>query len=633
MKPATRTVLIYSIIIFTAMACVLVIGRLQSQADTSAAQEPVSPPSFSAQSGFYQDEFDLSMKCEGGGTIYYTLDGSDPVKEGAPTETALRYDQPLHVEDASEHENVYSMNTDTSTGFYGDLIRRVTGFGHPEYEAPQEKIDKCTIVRAVAMSEDGRCSEEQFGSYFVDKSVDRYRPCSVISIMTDPVNLFDDETGIYVTGNRFKRYLARKENRWTKWDANYYMDGKESEREARFELFDTEGQQLTARRCGIRIHGNVTRAYNQKSLSVFFYDDAGNPLPMGADFFGTGFDPESLLLSNGGQNNSTKYNNVGVAQALGDGYMERHYKPTVLFLDGEYWGFYWTCERYDADWIAYYYGVDRDNLVAVKFNGGAIYAIRSEDPAIRKQQSSAYEETLQTLMELDLSLPDNYAKAGQLLDLDAMIDYYAIETYLGNADWPTRNKEFWRTWETVGSESSGSGASEGVAASSSSGGLGSSGASPGSGDTFSDGRWRPPLFDLDLALNLDFNGLEQVIAKDELFAALWENEDFRRQYEERVFYCADHVFPPKKMSKLIDSYCDTYGQALGMSWDRFCKNRKHYMDSLRSEMDERKEFFEKRRAVVETWFDGSPPAADDTNSKADDIDPETDDTNKGSEQL
>ena len=616
MKPATRTVIIYSALVFLAMAGVLVLHHARSEADT--AKQPDIPeataPVFSAASGFYPEEFDLAMDCDDGWTIYYTLDGSDPIREdapeettaaaaapadaaagaataspaalptGAPTETAIRYDQPLHIEDASKHENVYSMNTDTSTGFYGDLIRRVTGFGHPEYEAPKERIDKCTIVRAVAVSEEGVCSPESFASYFVDKSVDRYQPCSVISIMTDPANLFDDEIGIYVTGNRFKRYLARSENRWTKWDANYYMDGKESEREARFELFGTDGQSLASRDCGIRIHGNVTRAYNQKSFSVFFHDENGLPAQMGADRFGTGFDPESLLLSNGGQNNSKKYNNVGVAQALGEDYPERHYQPAVLFLDGEYWGFYWVCERYDADWIAYYCGVDRDNIVAVKFDGSVIYAIRSPDETTRQQQSQAYEETLQTLMELDLTTPEGYAKAGQLLDVEAMVDYYALETYLGNADWPTRNKEFWRTWVKEEDASGDSTADSSAAA------------------TSGDCRWRPLLFDLDLALNLDFNGLQRALDKDDLFAALWDNPDFREQYKERVFYYADEVFPPERMSKLIDQYCDTYGPALGMSWDRFCKNRKNYMDSLRGEMKERKEFFAKRRPVVETWF-------------------------------
>ena len=46
-------------------------------------------PVFSHESGFYEETFELSMETDVNGTIYYTLDGSEP------TEYGLIYDKPI----------------------------------------------------------------------------------------------------------------------------------------------------------------------------------------------------------------------------------------------------------------------------------------------------------------------------------------------------------------------------------------------------------------------------------------------------------------------------------------------------------------------------------------------------------
>ena len=47
----------------------------------------VEKPEFSVESGFYADEFELSLTSEPGTTIYYTLDGSDPDPANTTTKT------------------------------------------------------------------------------------------------------------------------------------------------------------------------------------------------------------------------------------------------------------------------------------------------------------------------------------------------------------------------------------------------------------------------------------------------------------------------------------------------------------------------------------------------------------------
>lgn len=595
MKPAMRNVLIFTAVILAAMIlCAVAAAEAGTDGDGdkagAAAQAKIDPPQLSKTSGFYPESFSLTMSADPGCEIFYTLDGSDPdpaaaqdedtraegdangqASAGALPRGTFRYKAPLRISDASAQPNVYSMRTDTSTGFYEDAIRRYSVIGSPDYAPPEKKIDKCTILRAVAADENGALSKETEATYFIGKAAAGYAPCRVISIVTDPDNLFDPDRGIYVTGKKFENYLIRKRTRWSKWDANYHETGKDSERPARFTLFDPDGTPVSEKTCAIRIHGNVTRAYNQKSFSVFFQDANGMPEKLGTDLFGTGYDPEELILSNGGQNNATKCNNVLVARALGDEIPQKHYEPAALFLDGEYWGFYWITERYDPDWIAYYYEVAADDLVAVKFDIDPFYAIRSEDPLTREEESNCFEEAEQFFVESDLSDPAAYAKAGQILDLDNFIDYYAVETYLGNTDWPRRNKEFWRTWQR------GSGAC-------------------------SDGRWRALLFDFDLALEPKDRTLQTLLEKDDIFAALWENAGFRRQFEERILSLADHEFSPDSMNPIIDAYTEEYGGALERSWNRFFRAGVFTPEIFRDEMNVRKQFFKQRKTIVTKWF-------------------------------
>ena len=85
-------------------------------------------PVFSADSGFYEDEFYLTLTADEEYEIYYTLDGSTPTKE------SCLYQEPIHIIDASANPNVLSARTDLSS---------------MEYDVPEKNVDKAMIVRAV----------------------------------------------------------------------------------------------------------------------------------------------------------------------------------------------------------------------------------------------------------------------------------------------------------------------------------------------------------------------------------------------------------------------------------------------------------------------------------------------------
>ena len=83
--------------------------------------------------------------------------------------------------------NKYSARTDITA--YTDVL------------APDEGVLKAAVVRAVAVDSQGRASDIITKTYFVGSAnVERYKKMKVISLVTDPDNLFDYDKGIYVLG-------------------------------------------------------------------------------------------------------------------------------------------------------------------------------------------------------------------------------------------------------------------------------------------------------------------------------------------------------------------------------------------------------------------------------------------------
>jgi hypothetical protein len=216
------------------------------------ADDYVETPFFYTESGFYDEPFYLEISVPKGTIVYYTLDSTDP------DENAVEYKEPIYLENATEHENVYSMYTDVSTGFYTDLIEQYqTIDADPGYVAPNYLIDKCNVVRAIAIDKHGHKSEIRTASYFVGINADSYDGCNIISVVTNPDNLFDYEKGIYVTGKTFDEYLKTgiDNSYWRFWSANYRQRGSSWERSVFITFFNADGKLVSTQQGAIRIHG------------------------------------------------------------------------------------------------------------------------------------------------------------------------------------------------------------------------------------------------------------------------------------------------------------------------------------------------------------------------------------------
>lgn len=521
---------------------------------------------FSVEPGFYDEPFELELLSETG-TVYYTLDGTVPDKN------SIKYEGPIWIEDVTENDNVHSMRTDVSTGFDREEIEKLSS-EYPEYQVPDYKVDKATIIRAVARDEMGNYSDVKTASYFVgyeDKS--GYEGMKIVSLVTDPSNLFGYETGIYVTGKAYDEYVDKyrgkgefywREEFWGFWQANYRYRGKEWERKAECQFFDETGKLELSQQCGIRIHGGGSRSYNQKSLNIYArkqYD--GNKI-LGFDFFGTGYAPSAVTLSQGGNDLRSKTKDYVVMTAIKDlEIATMNYEPYVLFLDGEYWGIYWLNEKYNADYLAYYYGVKKDNVIMIK--DGTLE--EGEDDDI-----NYYLKMYEFCSSADVTNSVNYAKVCDMIDIESYIDYYAVMLYISRCgDWPGANYALWRVKK------------------------------PESG-SYGDGKWRWMIFDLNSpAFYSDFDTIKYVAETDEMFKNLMTNDTFRLKLIQRIEELGETVFEYEKIDAILSECQSMIEEPMRENEKRF------YGDDSLSVFDEEvrrvRTFFRERKEKLDLILD------------------------------
>ena len=545
-----------------ALAGMLAFALNQSEDDEKGMRSEVA---FSQPSGFYEDAFRLELRGDGN-PIYYTLDSTDPDAR------STRYTEPILIEDASPKENLYSAVTETSAYYDKALLKQNGQKQTRKYRVPTQPVDKATVVRAVSIDASGNAGPVSTAVYFVGYGKKAgYVGMNVMSIVTDPANLFDDEKGIYVLGNQFKESLKDGIVRYDgepgvfSWPANYKQKGREWEREAVIHCFDADGDSVFSGPCGIRVQGRATRCYMPKNLNIYARKEYGCPAFDTGGLFGREYRLNRLNLYNGSNDLMLRDYMINAMSTDAD-VANQEYCPCVLFLDGEYWGVYWLCTRFKPDYLNQEYGVKKDNVVSIKV--GKVEIGRDEDLKL-------YEDMVSYIADNDMRSPEAYERAGELIDLQSCIDYYAVEVYIASTDWPTNNFALWRSRHAAS-------------------------------DAFSDGRWRWMLFDLDHTSRVENAGEDtawRACNLDAMFASLMQNDDFSRRFSEKLLQLAGETFAPERIDAFIDAYESDMAQAIEKKYQRFYGE--YDMDKLfYAGCEQVREFFRLRHTYIINAYGG-----------------------------
>lgn len=310
------------------------------------------------------------------------------------------------------------------------------------YLPPDSPVDKAVVLRAVAFDAAGNSSNITTATYFIDfDQKDGYENAAVLSLVTDPDNLFSSETGIYVRGalydDAMEAGLIYNGLPWTYLTeyTNYYLEGAEAERPVYIQFFDASREETLAQDCGIRIRGNESRHSPQKSFSLYARSRYGSS-SFSPVFFDTGISYPNLILNSGRQLKKIFFFSLVEDRDTAI----QQYTPCQVFLNGEYWGMYYLMEKYSSEYLAGHYDVAPDNTLLVKDTR----YVENGSP----QDIARYKELRTFLAEQNLADPDVYQELLTKMDMQSFIDWMCTNIYIANTDTKPLGGNV-LTWQTL----------------------------------------------------------------------------------------------------------------------------------------------------------------------------------------
>lgn len=339
-------------------------------------------PAFTLPAGFYAGSKTLSLTA-GSGTIRYTLNGKDP------DQSSPLYTTPITI------------NSTTAV--------RARAYSTNPLELPSEIITN---------------------TYFINENI----TLPVVSLVSDPYNLFDHNYGIYVYGpgaDTFNMPFPGS-NFWKGW-----------ERPANIEYFDQKGKLGFETPSGIAIQGNYSKAWPQRGFAVrtkenYKGETIDYPLFPSKPHI-TQY--KSFNIRNAGSDWNTchmrdRFNQKNAQKSTNLDIMDG--RPCVLFINGDYWGVYELREKQDKDYIENNSGIPADKIDFLQFDGSII---EGSNTAFLSMANFIGDTAI------SMNVPANYNKAKDMLDIENFCDYMITETYIMNVDWLgsyTNNIKFWR---------------------------------------------------------------------------------------------------------------------------------------------------------------------------------------------
>jgi hypothetical protein len=341
----------------------------------------IAPPSLSVSSGWYLSPFQLSKSTNGLSSVYYTQNGD------VPGTSDQQFTTPILISSSG----VISVKAFPNNGV--NML-------------PSKVVDRTYIFNQ-----------------------DNHN-LSVFSLITDDANLWDYNTGIYVSGpGASTDYPYFGSNFWQPWS-----------KLTRLEYFDSNKIKRVEAVVDLEIHGGWSRAEPQRSFRIdtksTYTGDIEWPVIPEKSFI---TDFNNFNLRNGGQHTwSDKIQDAVISRVVKSTNVDRmSYEPSIVYLNGDYWGIYGIREKFDEHYIEDNHGIDADSVDLI-----------SREAALAGTNSH-FIESYNLIMSANVNDIDFYSLFKSRFDVDNYIDYFTIQTFIQNMDWMgiqwgLNNTKLWR---------------------------------------------------------------------------------------------------------------------------------------------------------------------------------------------
>lgn len=514
------------------------------------------------ESGFYDESFYLELEAPRGFEIYYTLDNS------IPDENSAKYSEPLLIEDVSNKPNYYSMKQ---------------GISSLDVYYPQELIDKCQIVKAIAINKSSQEKSKVYEyCYFVgyqNKSGYSTLPTVTLDISED--DLYDYEKGIYVTGKIYDE--SPHEGYPETYPANYHQTGKEWERVANFKYFNELKELELEQTIGVRIHGGWSRAFNQKSFNLYARKEYDGNSTFQKKFF-SDINAHSLMLRSGGYRDTdfTKIrDSLNQNLSINESFDIQQSYPVNVFLNGEYWGIYNLQERYSDNYVHEHYpDIKKSNVLIIK---------NDEIDEGDEKDYHLYEELIDFFKDHSFDDEANYLEAKNYIDVNEFAQYMSTQLYVGNIDWPGNNVRVYRDIST------------------------------------SEAKWHFMMYDTDDSSNIlpykcnanidpfiksshwKSGPLEDTCLLGLMLSKLIDNQEFRTLFRETFIRIGSQNFSPTRVNAYLEEMKTKLAVPMVNNYKRFA-NSSYDEEYFLSKVDVIKTFFEERYDYAIGFLDQHIPS-------------------------
>jgi hypothetical protein len=515
---------------------------------TQGFSEVLSAPTFSVSGGFFSESFSLTISHpDPTVTIIYTTDGSDPNIDNLNGTTyqyknqypiglgelpidefstnsfkSFQYTAPLTIEDRTSQPN--DISTISSTFDFD-----------PSYYIPDYSIFKATVVRARVFKAGALESKIVTQTYIVSPEGSQKFNIPVVSISVDENKFFDYNDGIYVAGVDYDNWRVANPDIEALYysESNYDRSGDATEQVGHFNYF-VNGNEVLNQQVGIRINGGGSRAFQNKSLRLYARPELGAATFNFPIFSGESYNSyKRLVLRNSGNDFFNTYYKDAFTHELIEktGLDNQAYQPSVVLLNGEYWGMLNIRERLDRHYFERKYGIVEQDI-----------EILTDAYQVDEGSDTHFQAMYSYLENNSLVNASNYDYVKTQLDADNFRDYFITNIFIQNTDWPGWNTLFWRKNTTFNPQA----------------------------PYGNDGRWRTAIKDTDAGFSLmldinDHNTLEFATAvggtewpnpewSTLILRRLLENNEFKLSFINRFADMMNTFFLPERVIGLSNQF-------------------------------------------------------------------------------
>lgn len=391
---------------------------------------------FSHEAGFYSDTLLLKLRSFiNNAKIYYSLDGS------TPNENSIIYQEPITISSKKMEDHIFAKISNTSM----------------DWAPVDDDIFKGTVVRARQFIDGKPFGPIITKTYFIDPAIYQKYSFPIVSLVTDPQNLFDFSKGIYVLGKQFTSYVSENPDH-TKGvkkklvEGNYSLRGTEWERPVHIEFFEPNGFLGISQNAGVRIFGgNYNRKLAQKPMILYARKQYDQRTYFSYEFFPGLVKSKHnqtilrkfkhLVLRTSGQDyNKSMFADALMQDIIGTKFDVQAYRPVIVFLNGEYWGIYNLREHIDEHHLETRYDIPKEQIALLENYIEVKYGNESH----RRE----FAELLNFLRRKPLSNQNNYSYISECIDINNYLDYSIFQIYFNNKDWPVNNIRYWKRHPT-----------------------------------------------------------------------------------------------------------------------------------------------------------------------------------------